>query len=85
MYLHNFIQKKSPLTTLHTILQEHDTSDGDIYNKLQEAMKEAENLKNEAYDEYCKRQKAEMNSVLALQKVSFSLSTPMPKRFEYFW
>lgn len=49
--------------------------DDDVYNKLQEALKEAENLKNEAYEEYCKRQKAEMNAVLTLQKVSFSLST----------
>ncbi|XP_074559055.1 U-box domain-containing protein 33-like [Curcuma longa] len=51
---------------------EHDVPDDDVYNKLQEALKEAENLKNEAYEEYCKRQKAEMNAVLTLQKVKAS-------------
>ncbi|KAJ8506292.1 hypothetical protein OPV22_007178 [Ensete ventricosum] len=47
-------------------------SDGDVYNKLQEAMKEAENLKNEAYEESCKRRKAELNAVLAFQKAKAS-------------
>ncbi|XP_042403192.1 U-box domain-containing protein 33-like isoform X1 [Zingiber officinale] len=54
--------------------REHDVSDEEVYKKLQEALKEAENLKNEAYEEYCKRQKAEMNAVLALQKVKASES-----------
>ncbi|KAG6474876.1 hypothetical protein ZIOFF_064092 [Zingiber officinale] len=46
--------------------------DGDIYNKFQEALKEAEKLKSEAYEEYCKRQKAEMDALLALQKAKAS-------------
>lgn len=54
---------------IHSILQEDLGSDGVVYNKLQEAMKEAENLKNEAYEESCKRRKAELNAVLAFQKV----------------
>lgn len=46
--------------------------DEDIYNKFQETLKEAEKLKNEAYEEYCRRQKAEMDALLALQKAKAS-------------
>lgn len=71
MYCHNFELKKAPLTILHAILQEDQGLDEDIYNKFQETLKEAEKLKNEAYEEYCRRQKAEMDALLALQKVYF--------------
>ncbi|WOL06078.1 U-box domain-containing protein 33-like [Canna indica] len=47
-------------------------SDADVYNKLEEALKEAENLKNEAYEEFFKRRKAEMDAILALRKAKAS-------------
>lgn len=43
--------------------------DADVYDKLREALAEAENLKNEAFEESRRRRKAEKDVILALQKV----------------
>lgn len=43
--------------------------DADVYDKLREALTEAENLKNEAFEESRRRRKAEKEVILALQKV----------------
>ncbi|CAL9100940.1 unnamed protein product [Musa acuminata var. zebrina] len=64
-------EKDLPSAPSHHYLEDLG-SDGVVYNKLQEAMKEAENLKNEAYEESCKRRKAELNAVLAFQKAKAS-------------
>ncbi|URE05566.1 U-box domain-containing protein [Musa troglodytarum] len=64
-------EKDLPSAPSHHYLEDLGL-DGDVYNKLQEAMKEAENLKNEAYEESCKRRKAELNAVLAFQKAKAS-------------
>ncbi|OAY75725.1 U-box domain-containing protein 33 [Ananas comosus] len=46
--------------------------DADVYDKLREALAEAENLKNEAFEESRRRRKAEKDVILALQKVKES-------------
>ena len=60
----------SDLEMFMFFLQEDLGLDADVYTKLQQALTEAENLKNEAYEESRRRQKTEKELVVVLQKVS---------------
>lgn len=53
--------------------EEEPNLDEDMYDKLKEACARAEQLKEEADDESSKRRKAEMDLLIALQRVSFVL------------
>jgi len=47
--------------------------DNEVYEKLQHALKEAEDSKREAYEESCRRRKVERDTIEASRKVSFEL------------
>ncbi|RZR75891.1 hypothetical protein BHM03_00000473 [Ensete ventricosum] len=54
------------------LLQEDSDSHSDLFNKLQAALKEVENLKREAFEESCKHRKAETQLMLSRQKAKAS-------------
>ena len=51
-------------------LQEDAGLDDEVYQSLQHALTEVENSKHEAYEESCRRQKAEREAMEAMRKVS---------------
>lgn len=55
-------------------MQEDSDSHSDLFNKLQAALKEVENLKREAFEESCKYRKAETQLMLSRQKVIPSIA-----------
>lgn len=54
------------------LLQQDSDSDTDVFPKFQATLKEVESLKHEAYEESCKRRRAEMQLILSRQKVILS-------------
>ncbi|URE38546.1 U-box domain-containing protein [Musa troglodytarum] len=57
---------------LHHELEDSSDSHSDLFNKLQDVLKEVENLKREAFEESCKYRKAETQLMLSRQKAKAS-------------
>lgn len=51
---------------------EHSAMDSEIHEKLQRALKEAEDFRHEAYEQSCRRRKAEIDAIVAAQEVKAS-------------
>lgn len=60
----------SDLKMFMFFLQEDLGFDANVYAKLQQALTEADNLKNEAYEESRRRRKTEKELVVVMHKVS---------------
>lgn len=58
------------------ITQESPGFDADIYDRLAEALKEAQIAKKEAYEESIKRRRIEQDMISTLQKVSICSRCP---------
>lgn len=59
----------SDLKMFMLFLQEDLGLDAGVYAKLQQALEEADNLKNEAYEESRRRRKTEKELVVVMHKV----------------